>query len=101
MSLIFTNHNILRELLLRVAALLLFLLFKHLECAQAIFDEGLKKKKKKKKSLSLLLKFQSEECLTDRAQDALPTEITTKAPGALISISAGLGKQHLIRLQIK
>lgn len=100
MSLIFTNHNILRELLLRVAALLLFLLFKHLECAQAIFDEGLKKKKKKK-SLSLLLKFQSEECLTDRAQDALPTEITTKAPGALISISAGLGKQHLIRLQIK
>lgn len=100
MSLIFTNHNILRELLLRVAALLLFLLFKHLECAQEIFDEGLKKKEKKK-SLSLLLKFQSEECLTDRAQDALPTEITTKAPGALISISAGLGKQHLIRLQIK
>lgn len=98
MSLIFTNHNILRELLLRVAALLLFLLFKHLECAQEIFDEGLKKKKK---SLSSLLKFQSEECLTDRAQDALPTEITTKAPGALISISAGLGKQHLIRLQIK
>lgn len=57
--------------------------------------------KKKKKSLSLLLKFQREECLTDRAQDALPIEITTKAPGALISISAGLGKQHLIRLQIK
>lgn len=100
MSLIFTNHNILRELLLRVAALLLFLLFKHLECAQEIFDEGLKKKEKKK-SLSSLLKFQSEECLTDRVQDALPTEITTKAPGALISISAGLGKQHLIRLQIK
>lgn len=85
---------------MRVAALLLFLLFKHLECAQAIFDEGLKKKKEKK-FLSLLLKFQREECLTDRAQDALPIEITTKAPGALISISAGLGKQHLIRLQIK
>lgn len=51
LSLIFTNHNILRELLLRVAALLLFLLFKHLECAQKIFDEGLKKRKKKEVSL--------------------------------------------------
>lgn len=58
-------------------------------------------KKKKKKSLLLLLKFQSEERLTDRAGNALPIEITTKAPGALISISAGLGKQDLVRLQIK
>lgn len=81
----------------RAAALLLFLLFKHLESVQSILDECLKKK-----SLSLLLlKFQSEECLTDRARNALPIEITTKAPGALISISAGLGKHHLIRLQIK
>lgn len=80
----------------RASALLLFLLFKYLESVQSILDEGLKK------SLSLLLlKFQSEECLTDRVRNALPIEITTKAPGALISISAGLGKQHLIRLQIK
>lgn len=70
-------------------------------CTSNIWWRLKKKEKRKKKSLSLLLKFQSEECLTDRAQDALPTEITTKAPGALIAISAGLGKQHLIRLQIK
>lgn len=49
----------------------------------------------------LLLKFQSEERLGDQARDALPMEITTKAPGALISISAGLGKHLLICLQIK
>lgn len=63
--------------------------------------KALKKKKKKKKSLLLLLKFQSEECSTERAWNSPPTEITTKAPVALISIWAGLSKKHLTCLQIK
>ena len=56
---------------------------------------------KSKKKLLLLLEFQSKECLTDRARNALPIEITTRAPGALISLPAGFGKQHLMCLQIK
>lgn len=49
----------------------------------------------------LLLKFQNEGWLTDRARNAPPIEMTSEVPGALLSISAGLGKQHLMRLQIK
>lgn len=59
------------------------------------------KKRKKIPTLLLLLKFQSKKHSTDRARNAPPIEITTKAPGVLLSISAGLGKQHLVRLQIK
>lgn len=55
---------------------------------------------KQRKNL-LLLKFQSKEGLTYWAGNLLLIEITTNVPGALISISAGLGKQHLMCLQTK
>lgn len=58
-----------------------------LESVQPILNEGVKK------SPSCCYLNFSEERLTGRAGNALPIEITTKAPGALNSISAGLGKK--------